>query len=92
MRQQTEMALKEGRLPALLKDWDVIDATAAEAHALGVNTLCLAPNVVVIGAENHRLIAAIKQHGGEVIPVSFDQVSEFGGGIRCSTHPLAREV
>jgi N-dimethylarginine dimethylaminohydrolase len=80
------------RLPTLLKDWEVIEATAAEAQALGCNTLCLAPNVVVIGAEHHRLIKAIEQHGGEVIPVPFDQVSASGGGIRCSTHPLAREV
>jgi N-dimethylarginine dimethylaminohydrolase len=83
--------LREGRLPAAIKDWDVIEARAEEAHALGCNTLCLAPGVVIVGAEHRRLIKAIEQRGASVVPIPFDGPSEVGGGIRCSTHPLLRD-
>lgn len=82
--------LKEGRLPEPIKDWEVIDATAAEAHSLGCNTLCLEPGVVIVGAEHRRLIQEIERRGGAVVPVPFSKPSEYGGGIRCSTHPLVR--
>jgi N-dimethylarginine dimethylaminohydrolase len=82
--------LKDGRLPEPIKDWEVIEATAAEAHALGCNTLCLEPGLVIAGAEHKRLIQEIEKHGGAVVPVPFSKPSEYGGGIRCSTHPLVR--
>lgn len=46
--------LKDGKLPEPIKDWEIIEATAEEAHALGCNTICLEPGVVVIGAEHKR--------------------------------------
>ena len=84
--------LKEGRLPAPIKDWEVIEATAEEAHSLGCNTLCLEPGAVLIGAEHKRLIKEIEKRKVRVVPVPFDKPSELGGGIRCSTHPLLREA
>ena len=84
--------LKEGRLPAPIKDWEVIEATAEEAHSLGCNTLCLEPGVVIIGAEHKQLIKEIEKRKVRVVPVPFDKPSELGGGIRCSTHPLLREA
>jgi N-dimethylarginine dimethylaminohydrolase len=83
--------LKEARLPGPVRDWDVIEATAEEAHTLGCNTICLEPGVVIMGAEHRRLIRKIEAHGVQVVPVPFDKPSELGGGIRCSTHPLVRE-
>ena len=35
--------------------------------------------------------AALEQRGVEIISLPFDQVHLEGGGIRCSTSPLARE-
>jgi N-dimethylarginine dimethylaminohydrolase len=84
--------LKEGQLPAPVKDWEVIEATADEAHTLGCNTICLEPGVVIIGAEHKRLIRELERRGVQVIGVPFDKPSELGGGIRCSTHPLLREA
>jgi N-dimethylarginine dimethylaminohydrolase len=84
--------LRQGQLPKPIKDWEIIEATAEEAHSLGCNTLCLEPGVVIIGAEHKRLIGEIEQRGVQVIPVPFDKPSELGGGIRCSTHPLFREA
>jgi N-dimethylarginine dimethylaminohydrolase len=82
--------LKEGQLPAPVKDWEVIEATAEEAHSLGCNTICLEPGVVIIGAEHKRLIREIEKRGVLVVAIPFDKPSELGGGIRCSTHPLLR--
>jgi glycine amidinotransferase len=84
--------LKEGKLPEPVKDWEVIEATAEEAHSLGCNTICLEPGVVIIGAEHKRLIEELERRGVQVIAVPFDKPSEIGGGIRCSTHPLYREA
>jgi glycine amidinotransferase len=84
--------LKEGSLPGPVKDWEVIEATAEEAHSLGCNTICLEPGVVVIGAEHKRLISEIEKRGVRTVPVPFDQPSKLGGGIRCSTHPLFRKA
>src|SRR5262249_6863622 len=52
--------LRERRLPAPMEDWEVIEATAEEAHALGCNTLCLEPGMVIVGAEHRRLINEIE--------------------------------
>ena len=80
--------LKEGRLPALIKDWEIIEATAEEAHSLGCNTLCLEPGVVIIGAERKRLIKEIEKRKVQVVAVPFDKPSELGGGIRALDPPV----
>lgn len=84
-------SLREGKLPDVIKDWEVIQATAEEAHALGCNTICLDPDTIIIGAEHKRLIREIEKRRMNVLPTPFDKPSELGGAIRCSTHPLARD-
>lgn len=77
-------------LPEFLTDWDIIPATFKEAHALGCNTICLDANKVLIGAEHVRLINELERIGVEVVSVPMENVSKFGGSIRCLTHPLVR--
>ncbi len=84
-------SLKEGRLQEVLAGWEVIEATANEAHALGCNTICLAPNTIIIGVEHERLIREIEKRGMNVLPTPFDMPSALGGAIRCSAHPIARD-
>ncbi len=83
--------LVDGQLPEPIKDWEIIKATEEEAHKLGCNTLCLEPGVVVTGEEHGRLIAEIEKRKCEVVRVPFDKPPTFGGGIRCTTHPLLRD-
>jgi N-dimethylarginine dimethylaminohydrolase len=64
--------LKEGQLPSPIKDWEVIEATAEEAHSLGCNTICLEPGVVIIGAEHKRLIREIEKREVLVARRPFD--------------------
>ncbi|MFZ4702428.1 MAG: dimethylarginine dimethylaminohydrolase family protein [Candidatus Methylumidiphilus sp.] len=78
-------------LPKLIDDWKIIEASHEEAHGLGCNTLCLEENKVFIGAEHKRIIEALEKEQVELIPVDMNQISKWGGGIRCATHPLRRE-
>jgi len=79
-------------LPDPVKDWKIIPATSEEAHSLGCNTVCLEENVVLIGAEHKRLIKELKNERAEVVSTPMDAASMWGGGIRCATHPLRREI
>ena len=78
-------------LPEPLKDWKIIEVTVDESHAMGTNTLCLEPGVVFIGSEHVRLIAELEKNKATCIPILFDHASQWGGGIRCSTHPVSRQ-
>lgn len=83
--------LKNG-LPAVLKDWEIIPATAAEAHALGCNTMCLEENTVLIAEEHSRLIGELKKRKANVVSgFRMDIASQWGGGVRCASHPLVRD-
>ena len=75
-----------------MKEWEIIEATPDEAHALGVNTMCLAPNVVLIAEEHQRLIKELRKHRAEVVSgFRMDVVAQWGGGVRCASHPLLRD-
>jgi glycine amidinotransferase len=79
-------------LPGPIQEWEVIEASPEEGHALGVNTMCLAPNVVVIGEEHQRLIKKLKTRGVDTVSgFRTDVVSLWGGGVRCLSHPLLRD-
>ena len=79
-------------LPGLIQEWEVIEASPEEGHALGVNAMCLAPNVVVIGEEHQRLIKELETRQVEVVSgFRTDVVSLWGGGVRCLSHPLLRD-
>ncbi|MGQ4619712.1 arginine deiminase family protein [Nocardia sp. R7R-8] len=64
--------------------------TGAEAAAVEVNTLALAPGVVVVAERSERIAAELDGRGIEVIPVDYSEVTRIPGAFRCSTLPLAR--
>lgn len=85
-------ALPRG-LPKPIQDWEIIPATAEEAHALGCNTVCLAENVVLIAEEQQRLIQELAKRKAEIVSgFRMDVVAQWGGGIRCASHPLRRDA
>jgi glycine amidinotransferase len=85
-------AFRDG-LPGPIREWEIIEASPAEGHAMGVNAMCLAPDVVVMGEEHQRLIMELKRRGVEVLSgFRTDVVSLWGGGVRCLSHPLFRET
>jgi N-dimethylarginine dimethylaminohydrolase len=83
--------LKSG-MPALVKDWQVIEATPEEAHALGCNTMCLEENTVLIAEEHTRLIKELEKLKANVVSgFRMDILAQWGGGVRCASHPLLRD-
>jgi N-dimethylarginine dimethylaminohydrolase len=83
--------LKNG-LPSILADWEVIPATPEEAHALGCDTMCLDENVVLMAQEHTRLITELERRQATVVTgFRMDIASQWGGGIRCASHPLHRD-
>jgi N-dimethylarginine dimethylaminohydrolase len=89
------MAVKtafRNELPSPIQEYEVIEASPEEGHAMGVNTMCLAPNVVVIGEEHQRLIKELETREVEVVSgFRTDVVSLWGGGVRCLSQPLLRD-
>lgn len=84
--------LKDG-LPAPVKEWEIISATPEEAHALGCNTMCLEENTVLIAEEHSRLIKELEKRKANVVSgFRMDIASNWGGGIRCASHPLLRDA
>jgi N-dimethylarginine dimethylaminohydrolase len=83
-------AFRDG-LPGPIQEWEIIEASPEEGHALGVNAMCLAPDVVVMGDEHQRLIKELKRREVEVVSgFRTDVVALWGGGVRCLSNPLLR--
>ena len=77
-------AFRDG-LPGPIQEWEVIEASPEEGHALGVNAMCLAPNVVVMGEEHQRLIKELETRQVEVVSgFRMDAVSLWGEGCAAS--------
>ena len=60
-------------------------------HAFTINCLAVAPGRVVMSETSPRTLERLDRAGISVIPVPFDKVYRGGGGIHCSTAPLARD-
>lgn len=76
---------------ALLADrFELVEASDAEARALMVNTVALAPDRVIVDPRATRLAHAMRAHGIEPVPIDFSEVTRFPGGFRCATLPLRR--
>jgi N-dimethylarginine dimethylaminohydrolase len=82
-------ALVEG-LPEPLRDWEVIEITEQEAKTFATVGVSLDDSTYVMPAGNNRVIEELDKRGIEPIAIPFDDVSFWGGSVRCSTLPLAR--
>lgn len=79
-----------GGLPASLTGWDIIEVSLDEAKRLGCNGLILDTQTYVMDATHQRLAEELSKRGTQVITVPYDAPAMFGGGLRCSHHPLRR--
>lgn len=78
-------------LPEPIADWEIIEATAQEAHVMGCNTVCVEQNKVIIPNEHTRLIDELVKRDVEIVgDFSFEWISRGGGGVRCATMPIRR--
>ncbi len=72
------------------KRFDLIDVTDAEALAVQVNVLAIAPGVVVAAQGSDRIAGELSARGIEVITVDYSEVTRIPGSLRCTTLPLLR--
>lgn len=78
-------------LPMALRGWDKIALPGDEADALATHALVLEPGRVVVARGNARLGDELRRRGIDVIPLPFDAVVRWGGGLRSAHQPLLRE-
>lgn len=82
-------------------DWEIIECTMP-AHSekaplsycsvwLSMNILMLDPKTVCVEASETAQMEQLDKLGFDVIPVSFWEVSAFGGGLHCATADVYRE-
>lgn len=64
---------------------------APEDHAFTINCLAVAPGRVLMSETSPQTLERLDRAGISVIQVPFDKVYRGGGGIHCSTAPLARD-
>ncbi|MGW6202300.1 dimethylarginine dimethylaminohydrolase family protein [Streptomyces sp. NPDC055089] len=68
----------------------LVPVTDAEARAVQVNVLAIAPTTVVVAAGSGRIAAALTALGLEVLTVDYSEVTRIPGSLRCTTLPLLR--
>lgn len=69
---------------------DLLPVTDAEARAVQVNVLAIAPTTLVVAAGSDRIAAALAARGLEVLTVDYGEVTRIPGSLRCTTLPLLR--
>jgi N-dimethylarginine dimethylaminohydrolase len=62
-----------------------------EDHAFTINCLAVAPGRVIMSETSPRTLERLHREGISVVSIPFDNVYRGGGGIHCSTAPLARD-
>jgi len=62
-----------------------------EDHPFTVNCLAVRPGRVIMSETSPRTLERLDRLGMEVVSLPFEAVTRGGGGIHCSTAPLARD-
>jgi N-dimethylarginine dimethylaminohydrolase len=78
-------------LPMSLRDWDAIAVSRDEASRLATNGMVLEDVLMIVDADNQRVVDELRKRKMDVIPLPFDGPIRTGGGLRCAHHPLLRE-
>ena len=60
-------------------------------HPFTINCLAVRPGRVIMSATSAHTLDRLAQERIDVLPLDFDAVCRGGGGIHCSTAPLARD-
>lgn len=81
----------QSELPESLRNWDFVEVSVDEAKKLGANCMVLDDKTVIMAEHQHRIAEVLRKKGHNVIEIPYDQVVTWGGGFRCSHHPLRRE-
>jgi scyllo-inosamine-4-phosphate amidinotransferase 1 len=58
---------------------------------IGMNLLAISEDTLVVEAKQTKLIEKLESHGFKCITVSYPHMRSMGGGVHCTTLPLARD-
>lgn len=89
-------------LPGPLRSWEylwcppmtvtpVASVAPLSSEWIGMNLLMVRPDLAIVDAAQHRLIAALKRSGIEVVPHTLRHARVLGGGFHCVTLDLRRD-
>jgi N-dimethylarginine dimethylaminohydrolase len=71
--------------------YELLEAPREEIHLYPTNGITVAPRTVIMNASAKKTRKILEQNGVEVIPIDYDEVHKYGGGIRCNTMQLIRD-
>lgn len=92
-----------GVLPEPLRSWEhlwcppmtttpVVTANPPlSSEWIGMNLLMVRPDLAIVDAAQHQLIAVLERHGVEVVPHTLRHAQVLGGGFHCVTLDLRRD-
>jgi arginine deiminase len=72
--------------------YELLEAPREEVYLYPVNGITVEPRRVIMNASAVKTRALLERHGVEVIPIEYDEVHKYGGGIRCNTMQLVRDA
>jgi len=72
-------------------DYELIEAPRDEIDFYPTNGITVAPMRVIMNASAVKTRKLLEARGVEVIPIPYDEVHKYGGGIRCNTMQLIRD-
>ena len=79
-------------LPDPIRDWDVIWCSLEEAKATAPCAVNIDRNTVILPRGAPRVCRAVSDLGFDVIDLEFSAHAMAGGGIRCTTGVIHREI
>lgn len=79
-------------IPEPLKDYEFIEITKEEAASGAACIVALNPKQCLIPAECSRVADELAKRGVEPVAIPFKDVAWWGGGIRCATCIIRRDV
>jgi N-dimethylarginine dimethylaminohydrolase len=71
--------------------YELIEAPREEINLYPTNGITIEPRRVIMNASAVKTRKLLEAHGVEVIPIAYDEVHKYGGGIRCNTMQLIRD-
>ena len=71
--------------------YTLIEAPREEVNLYPTNGITLEPRKVIMNASAVKTRKLLEQHKVDVIPIEYDEVHKYGGGIRCNTMQLIRD-
>ncbi len=104
---EAPLVTEEAKALFKMNDWELVEAARpthdydapltvfgdkwTEPSWISMNTLSLGPNTVCVEAHETEYMEQLDKMGFEVIPVPYEAVVPFGGGLHCTTLDVYRE-